>query len=344
MWLICGVAAAADPNEGLIQKFMGSWFPVVPDSTITMETKDVGPGFAVYYIQQIPKDKKNGDQQPAIYLPGPRQIIIGDYFNLSRYKAEDINAKFIGDFLSSAMGMSFKASQPAQKTDLPEFNLDQETGYGKVRLKAFLFGKVHLMLGQKYPVDGNAREFRMKNINPKMGGSMGEASAPHHLYVFLDLECPHCAKLEKDLIPLLKERKDWQATFLQFPLVMGHVIAFKAAAAAYCFKAADPKLYFDFMDWFYPQRTDLDLSSVDAACLGFAQMHGIEEKFLGCYMQEPNVRSVLDTLQMGTDAGVRYTPAIYLDGASYGPADLLNLLKPAAAEPKDAPKAQAPTP
>jgi len=339
-YLLAGSVSAADPNEGPILKFMSAWFPAASDAVVTLEPKDSGSGFAVYYAYQTPKDKKRGEQQPLVYLPSSRRIIVGDYFNLIKFKGQEMDPKFIAAFLSNAVGASFKGAEPVPKPDLPQIDLFQETGYGRIRLQAFLFGKVHLIVGKAHPVDADPRELRLKEINPALGGRLGDARAPRHLHVFLDLECPHCARLEKELLPLLKEKKDWQAVFFQFPLTLGHPIAFKAAAAAHCFRAEDPALYFDFMEWFYPQRGDVDISSIDSLCYGYAQMHGLDEKFLGCYMQEENLRSVLDTIQMGTDAEVRYTPAIYVDGTSYSPENLMALLKPPAetAAPPASPK------
>jgi len=324
-------ALAVDPNEGLITKFMTAWFPAMKDAEITLEAKESGPGFFLYYAKFGPKDKKGGDTQPLIYLPNKKTILVGDYFNLSKFKDQAVDMKFIGTFLSNAIGASTKAVELPSKPDLPEFDVAQETGYGKVHYKGWLFGKVHLLIGKAYAIDDDPRQLRMKEVNVKMGGALGDPAAPNKLYVFLDLECPFCAKLEKDLIPLLKERKDWQAVFFQFPLTIGHPISFKAAGAAHCFLAQNPRLYFDFMEWFYPQRADVDLSSIDSTCYGFAEMHGLEEPFLGCYMKEKNIQSVLDSMQMALDAGVRFTPTAYVNGSVYGPWDLMALLKPPAA-------------
>lgn len=60
LWMVAGAALAADPNEGLILKFMNAWFSVAADTTVTLEQKEMGSGFALYYAHQTRKDQKGG--------------------------------------------------------------------------------------------------------------------------------------------------------------------------------------------------------------------------------------------------------------------------------------------
>lgn len=335
---VCLLAAAAwavEPHEAKVAEFMTAYFPTHPDAAVTLEAKDRGASYTVYYAKWALADKKGGDLQPLILLHGSRTLLVGQYFNLAKFKDETFDERFLGEFLSRTSGSSMKvAFLPASK-ETQEMEILQETGFGKVKLEGFLVGRTHLLVGNRYSLDGDPRQARLAAIDPARGGTRGTPTAPRKLYIFLDLECPHCAKLEAELAPLLRGRDDIAATFFQFPLTAGHPLAFKAAAAALCYlgEGGSP-LYLEFMDYFFPLRSDLDLSSVDGACYGFAEQRGLEEKFLSCYMQEANIREVLSVMQMGVDAGVGYTPAVYLDGAAYRPQDIVALLKPpAAAEP-----------
>jgi hypothetical protein len=331
---------AADPNEARILQFMERYMDKKSTGTLVLEAKESGPGFTVYYARRPGPEGKGGDQQPLIYKTAQRKIAVGDYFGLQRLKENASDPVKLAAFLSSAFGTTVKVAFQDPKSDPVPLTIQQETGYGKVIHQGYIFAKTHLIMGRMYDIDEDIREVRMKEIQWNLGGSRGSADAPNRLAVFLDMECPHCAHVEKELLPILKERKDIRATFFQYPLTVGHPLAFRAAAASHCFLAQSPDLFIEFLEWFYPQRKDVDLSSIDSLCYGFAEMKDLAEPFLSCYMQEPNIQSVLKVMQMAIQAGVTHTPALYYNGTAYNPADLLAMLKPAgeAAAPAAAPE------
>jgi len=331
------VAFALDPNEARILQFMGKVMDQRPGE-LTLEAKESGPGFALYYVKRTGPDGKKTDLQPVIFRPAQKEIIVGDYFSLARFKDKTIDAEFLSSFLSNATGSAVKVTIGEVKPDGTRLTVVQETGYGKVKIPAILFGRIHFIMGRTYGIEDDPAAVRVRGIRWERAGILGSPDAPNTLAVFLDMECPHCAHLEKELLPLLKGRKDIRAGFFQFPLTVGHPMAFKAAAAAFCYLAQGSDAYFGFMDYFYPLRSDIDFSSMDVTNYGFAEMKGLEEPFLACYMKEANIASVLEAMQMAIDLGVSHTPTIYYNGLSYLPSDLLALLKPeAAAEPTPAP-------
>lgn len=330
------VAFALDPNEARILQYMGKFMDQRPGD-LTLEAKESGPGFALYFVQRTGPDGKKLERQPVIFRPVQKEIIVGDYFSLARFKDKTLDSEFLSGFLSSAMGSAVKVTIGEVKPDGTRLTILQETGYGKVKLPAMMFGRIHFIMGKSYNIEEGPAAERVRGIRWERAGILGPPEAPNTLAVFLDMECPHCAHLEKALLPLLKERKDIRAGFFQFPLTLGHPMAFKAAAAAYCYLAQGNDAYFEFMDYFYPLRSDIDFASVDVTNYGFAEMKGMEEPFLACYMKEANIASVLEAMQMAVDLGVTHTPTIYYNGLSYLPSDFLALLKPA--EPAAAPAA-----
>lgn len=331
---------AVDPNETRIIQFMDKIMDQRPGE-ITLEAKESGPGFAVYYVKRTSPDGKKTDLQTVIFQPGQKKIIVGDYFHLGRFKDKTIDAEFLSGFLSGALGTAVKVTQGEVKPDGTRLTVLQETGYGKVSLPAYLFGRMHFIMGKTYNMDEDPTAERIRSIRWERGGTLGPAGAPNTLAVFIDLECPHCAHLEKELLPLLKERKDIRAGFFQFPLTVGHPLAFKAAAAAQCFLARSNDLYFEFMEYFYPLQKDVGFDTVDLTNYGFAELKELEEPFLACYMKEANIASVLDAMQMAVDVGVAHTPQIYYNGLSYFPSDFLAMLKPEAAKAEPVPETAA---
>jgi hypothetical protein len=325
---------AADPQEARILQLMEKVMDRRPGE-LTLDAKESGTGFVVYLAKRAGADGKTTDQRYLIFQPTQKRILVGDYFNLGRFKDRTIDPALVADFLSSAMGSAVKVVQGEPKTDAAALSVLQETGYGKVTLSAWLLGRVHFIMGKAYALDADPVAERIQGIQWQRGGVIGPADAPNTLAVFLDLECPHCAKIEQELLPLLKARPDIRAGFFQFPLTQGHPLAFKAAAASLCYLERGNGLYFEFMDYFYPLRKDVEFSTVDLTNYGFAQMKGLEEPFLACYMKEGNVNAVLAAMQMAVDLGVIHTPTLFYNGVSYFPLDLLNLLKPPAAAPAE---------
>jgi hypothetical protein len=320
---------AVEPNEARILQFMEKYMDKKSAGTLTLDLKESGPGFTLYYARRPGPEGKGGDQQPLIYKAAQRKIAVGDYFGLQRLKENASDPGKLAAFLSNAFGTTVKVAFQDLKAEPMLLTIQQETGYGKVTYQGYIFGKMHLIMGRLYTLDEDVREVRMQDLQWAMGATRGNPDAPNRLAVFLDMECPHCAHVEKELLPLLKERSDIRATFFQFPLTVGHPLAFKAAAASHCFLAQSPDLYFEFLEWFYPQRKDIDFSSIDSVCYGFAEMKDLQETFLSCYMQEANIQSVMKVMQMAIQAGVTHTPTLFYNGTSYLPADLLAMLKPA---------------
>lgn len=339
-------AFALDPQETRILSLMDKIMDQRPGE-LTLEAKESGPGFAVYVAKRAAAEGKRVDQQNLILLTRRQTVLVGDYFNLARFKDKTVDAAFLTDFLSNAMGSLIKAVPGKALPEATEYSLLQETGYGKITLRAWQVGRIHFILGNEFDLAGDPIADRMKRIPWNEGGTLGPADAPNTLAVFLDLECPHCGRLEQDLLPLLKGRQDIRAGFFQFPLTQGHPLAFKAAAASLCYLQKGNDLYMEFMDYFYPLRKDVDFSSVDLTNYGFAELKGLEEPFLACYMKEPNINAVLSVMQKAVDLGVSHTPMIYYNGLSYFPPDILTLLKPEAAagdpagagDPKSGPEA-----
>lgn len=291
---------------------------------IKLEEKTKGENFSIYYAKKEGEEKGREEMIPCAIYEG-KSVIYGMYFGL---KAD---TKPTPETLSSFLKNVFLSSVKVEKGDdlgknLKTFKVFQETGYGKVKMKAYLLAEKHLFIGNMYKLDEKIDEIIMEKINWDLGGKIGLPSSKNKLVFFLDLECPYCAKTEKEIFPILKEKKDLFSGFFLFPLSI-HILSFKASAGAYCFKKIGDDLFFDYINWFYEERGNIELENIDLKIYEFAKEKNIEKEFLECYMKPENIKTVLETIQMGIDLNVQTTPTIFYNGKKYPPKKLIEILK-----------------
>ncbi|HPR64943.1 MAG TPA: thioredoxin domain-containing protein [Thermoanaerobaculia bacterium] len=319
---------AAAGDTVLIRNFAEKYQAPCDGGAIEVKVNTEDTDFTYYYVSRdCPHDKKHNFGMPVVYLPGEKTLFVGEYFNLKRLKEEADNPRaveaFIGEFLGGKATLTFVKNGKGYRV----YDMKVETGFGAVHHEMYRFKDFHVILGKAYGDTEDPRETRVREFPWGTLPSIGDPSAPHKLAVFLDLECPMCARVEKDLLEALKTHPEITASFVQFPLVSIHPWAFRGACGAMCFFSADPSFYFDFLTDMYAQRDTLDLDTIDYAVFGFADQRELRPHLLDCYLKTDNIRSVLNQLQLALTLGVRFTPGLYLDGTLYVPSDLLALLK-----------------
>lgn len=294
------------------------------EGEIKLEKKQAGENFTIYYAKKEGEEKGREEMIPCAIYEG-KNVITGIYFGL---KGEGKpTPQSLGAFLTNVFGSTIKVEngEDAGK-NLKVYKIFQETGYGKVQMKAYVLSDKYLFLGNLYNIKDKMDEIISNKINWEYGGTIGEKSAKNKMAFFLDLECPHCAKIEKEIFPILKEKKDLFSGFFLFPLSI-HILSFKASSGAYCFKMINNELYFDYINWFYEERENIDLENIDLKIYQFAQEKGMDKEFLKCYMKPENIKLVLETLQMGLDLNVQSTPTIFYNGKKYPSKKIIDILK-----------------
>lgn len=297
---------------------------VQTEGNIKLEKKFSGENFTIYYATKEGETKGKEDMLPCALYEG-KSVIFGTYFALKGETKP--SPQGLGSFLSNIFGTTIKVEGPEEiGKNLNSFKVYQETGYGKVQMKAYVLSEKYLFIGSQYNLKDKMDEIILSKIDWGMGGKIGKPEAKNKMAFFLDLECPHCAKVEREIFPHLKEKEDLLSGFFLFPLSI-HILSFKGSAGAFCFKKVNNELFFDYINWFYEERENIDLDNIDLKIYEFSKMKEIDKEFLDCYMKPDNIKEVLKSLQMGLDLNVQATPTIFYNGKKYPTKKIIDMFK-----------------
>jgi predicted DsbA family dithiol-disulfide isomerase len=137
----------------------------------------------------------------------------------------------------------------------------------------------------------------------------GPQDAPITLVLFTDFQCPYCARL----VPILEETlktfpKELKLVYKSFPLRM-HQYAVDAAKAAV---AADKMgKFWEFHDLLFKNYNTLDKAKIDA----IREQLKLDKKEFEKYVNDPKtIEKISNDYKNGIEAGVRGTPALFLNG------------------------------
>jgi protein-disulfide isomerase len=139
----------------------------------------------------------------------------------------------------------------------------------------------------------------------------GEGSV--ELVEFGDFECPYCRDAAPSVARVLA-RLDGRVRlrFRHFPIFPKHPHALRAAAAAEA--AGRQGRFWEMHDLLFAHQKELD----DEHLTGFAQQLGLDiERFRSDLDAEATAATVEEDRAEGEAAGVRSTPAFFIDGRRY---------------------------
>ncbi|OAD21241.1 DSBA oxidoreductase [Candidatus Thiomargarita nelsonii] len=137
----------------------------------------------------------------------------------------------------------------------------------------------------------------------------GSKEAPVTIAVFSDYQCPYCARLEPVLQQVLnKYPKDIKIVLKHFPLPM-HKFARKASAATLA--AAKQGKFWQFHEETFKNLRTLN----DAKVQKIAQELGLNLEQFNNDLKDPAIQKrINEDINNGRQAGVRGTPAIFVNG------------------------------
>jgi protein-disulfide isomerase len=143
------------------------------------------------------------------------------------------------------------------------------------------------------------------------GPSKGPDAAPITIVEFSDYQCPYCSKAEstvKDLLDLEKYKGKLRLVYRDYPLP-SHNLAPKAAEAGHC--AGDQGKYWEMHDRLFAASPKLEVTDLK----GYARELKLDEgRFAKCLDSGEKAKVVADHFKAGNDAGVRGTPAFFING------------------------------
>ncbi len=141
---------------------------------------------------------------------------------------------------------------------------------------------------------------------------------------FADFQCPYCGRFHAQTLPqILREYGDRiRFVYRDFPLTATHPYAQKAAEASEC--AHEQGKFWEYHDVLYLNQGALDRASLSR----YAQNIGLETaKFDSCVDSGKYAEEVANDLQAGAAAGVRGTPAFFVNGQLISGAQPYSLFK-----------------
>ncbi len=143
---------------------------------------------------------------------------------------------------------------------------------------------------------------------------------------FADFQCPYCGRFHSQTLPLILQEYGDRIRFVyrDFPLTASHPFAEKAAEAGEC--AHEQGKFWEYHDVLY-----LNQGALDRASLGrYAQNLGLDTgTFDRCLDSGKYAAEVANDLQAGAAAGVRGTPAFFVNGELISGAQPYNVFKTA---------------
>ncbi|TAK67918.1 MAG: DsbA family protein [Dehalococcoidia bacterium] len=128
---------------------------------------------------------------------------------------------------------------------------------------------------------------------------------------FADFQCPYCGRFHAQTLPLILRDYGDRIRFVyrDFPLTASHPYAEKASEAGEC--AHEQGKFWQYHDVLYLNQTALDRASLSR----YAQNVGLDTAaFDSCVDSSKYATEVANDLQAGSAAGVRGTPAFFVNG------------------------------
>lgn len=140
----------------------------------------------------------------------------------------------------------------------------------------------------------------------------GDPNAPITIIEFSDFECPFCAKFYSQTLPSIQQKYidtgKVKFVYKDFPLNF-HKNAQKAAEAAQC--AGDQGKYWEYHDKIFDNQPSLNLENLKKWAIDLSL--DINE-FNQCLDSGKYYDEVQRDMEEGTAAGVRGTPAFFING------------------------------
>ncbi|MGE5763503.1 MAG: DsbA family protein [Mycobacterium leprae] len=144
---------------------------------------------------------------------------------------------------------------------------------------------------------------------------VGAASAPVHVEVFEDFQCPACKAFEAGAAPVLRDvatRGTARVSYYVLSFIGPESV--RAANAAACAADVSPAKFADLHDRLYaqqpPERTG-GFTTSDLVAAGRAV--GLGDDYAGC-VREERFRDWVDTVNREQGPRIKGTPTVFLDG------------------------------
>ena len=145
-----------------------------------------------------------------------------------------------------------------------------------------------------------------------LGPSRGNPDAPVTIVEFSDYQCPYCKRAETTVRAVLDRfPNEVRYVYRHFPLESIHPQARDASEAAVC--ADEQGRFWDYHDLLFEKTPAFEAADLEA----YAEELGLDlESFRSCIARDDVEERVEQDLVAGRRAGVRGTPAFFVNGIS----------------------------
>jgi protein-disulfide isomerase len=152
------------------------------------------------------------------------------------------------------------------------------------------------------------------------GNKMGDPNAPVKIVEYSDFQCPGCLRFTKGIGPnLITEYISTGKVYFEYRS-MGSWIgpeSVKAAEAAYC--AGDQGKFWEYHDILFANWTGENVGDfTNKRLIAFAEKTGLDmTAFRSCFNNHKYSDKVQQDHNDGIQAGVKWTPFLFIDGQKY---------------------------
>jgi len=178
-------------------------------------------------------------------------------------------------------------------------------GANDANFKANVFAAIDDYIAEKSKVEVSVDDDAMK----------GDEKAPVTIIEFTDYQCPYCGRYVKETYPQIVknyiETGKVRYVLRDFPLG-GHAQAAGAANAAECVREqGGDAMYWEYHDVLFTNQSDLSVEKLKEHA---ADLDIDQEKFASCVDEKKFEKEVSADFNAGVEAGVRGTPAFFING------------------------------
>ena len=146
------------------------------------------------------------------------------------------------------------------------------------------------------------------------GPALGADKPKIDIFVFTELECPHCKAAHPILLRLAKDFPQIRLVFEHFPLPPStHPWAMKAAAYAACTGHGKP--FWDYVTAVFEKMEEITPATADERLQGIAKTVGLNPSALATCVAQPATRALIDNSRMlGEALDVNQVPTVFVNG------------------------------
>ncbi len=369
--VLAGAPAQAQDLLNEARRFTLAYLTYFPGSSVAVAVDSNGVSMAGPYqvltaVRSRPDNANPAqplkDQLSLLADPATRTFVAGVVFPLQNDGAP-VTPRNLPEFVESSLPpvlqqlFSSRArvawpGAPTRPTAVVTLEAEVASGYGwmKIPIAVTADGK-YLAVGGTWPVDRDPRTVRRERLaDAPIEWDPGHDNAPLKLVEFSDYECPACKHGWGEVKPVLAALGDRiRHGMVNFPLVMSHPWAFRAAVAGYCVFSLWPDKAIDLKEDFYRLQDSLTVATLDDSVFGFLKQRSLDQAafkscyFSGEYLAKKPLDAVLRQLDIGYRLGVFATPTYFVNGEAISFVDKkvaenrLNQILAAGGVPENAP-------